>query len=148
MNELNLRDLKQFGEKLGASLQPPVVIELIGDVGAGKTTLTKSIAKGIGITQTVQSPSFTICNHYQAPHGTELHHYDFYRINDPGLMSFELHESMHNPLAVTVIEWGRSVNTLLPDNRLRIYIKASQELSRRSLEINGPLPAALRQWVK
>jgi tRNA threonylcarbamoyladenosine biosynthesis protein TsaE len=148
MNELNVQDLTQFGEMLGASLQSPVVIELIGDVGAGKTTLTKSIAKGMGITQTVQSPSFTIYNYYRAPNEMELHHYDFYRISDPGLMSFELHESIHNSQAVTIIEWGKSVNALLPDNRLRIHIKASQEVSKRNIEIIGPLPAGLRQWVE
>ena len=68
-------DMIDFGAKLGAELRGGEVIELIGDVGAGKTTFTKGLAKGLAIAETVQSPSFTISLVYDGR--LEIVHYDF-----------------------------------------------------------------------
>lgn len=114
--------MKEFGARLGALLNGGEVIELVGDVGAGKTTLTKGIASGLQIDEDVQSPSFTISRVYDAANGLRLAHYDFYRLHDAGIMANELHETIHDTKTVTIIEWAEIISGVLPDDRLTITI--------------------------
>ncbi|MCA9879059.1 MAG: tRNA (adenosine(37)-N6)-threonylcarbamoyltransferase complex ATPase subunit type 1 TsaE, partial [Thermomicrobiales bacterium] len=72
---------KRLGELLGAWLQPGDVVLLHGDLGAGKTTMTKGIALALGVQDTVSSPSFALVNDYEIP-GGHLFHLDLYRLND------------------------------------------------------------------
>jgi len=123
-------DMKRLGSRLGALLKGGECIELIGDVGAGKTTLTKGIASGMGITETIQSPTFTISRTYDAPSGVRLNHYDFYRLSDPGIMAEELDESLGQTDMAIVIEWGDIVASILPEDHLRITITSPTELTR------------------
>lgn len=120
----------QLGEQLGRVLCGGEVIELIGDVGAGKTTLTKGIAKGLEIHDDVQSPSFTLSRLYEARDGLVLAHYDFYRLNDAGIMADELRETIDNPHSITVIEWADVVEGVLPKDRITIRIVSPSEDSR------------------
>ena len=91
--EINSTDeMIAFGEEIGRQISEGMVLELIGDVGAGKTTFTKGLAKGLGISETVQSPTFTISRVYEGEKLT-LSHYDFYRLNDYGIMEMELAEN-------------------------------------------------------
>jgi len=92
----NEAEMKLLGAKLGRLLRGGEIIELIGDVGAGKTTLTKGIAAGLGIDEDVQSPSFTISRVYDTPLKLRLAHYDFYRLHDPGIMAGERNETMRD----------------------------------------------------
>jgi tRNA threonylcarbamoyladenosine biosynthesis protein TsaE len=124
-------EMKQWGAKLGALLVGGEIIELIGDVGAGKTTLTKGIATGMQIDETVQSPSFTISRVYEAPSGVRLAHYDFYRLQDAGIMADELHETLHDEKTVTIIEWAGIVDGVLPSDHIKISISALTEADRR-----------------
>ena len=128
--------MRALGEKLGRLLKGGEVIELVGDVGAGKTTFTKGLALGLEIDEDVQSPSFTISRVYDARDGLLLAHYDFYRLNDAGIMANELTETTQDPAAVTVIEWADIVEGVLPEHRLRIEITAPSETSR-TLLLNG-----------
>ena len=86
-------EMINFGREFAKTVQAPQVIELIGDVGAGKTTFVRGLAEGLGITTPVTSPSFTISKEYAFPNG-RLVHYDFYRLPDPGLMSEDLYEAI------------------------------------------------------
>jgi len=124
-------EMKQWGAKLGTLLEGGEILELIGDVGAGKTTLTKGIAAGMGVDETVQSPSFTISRVYDAPSGLHLSHYDFYRLHDAGIMADELHETLHDPKTVTIIEWAGIVDGVLPADHVKISISAPTESERR-----------------
>lgn len=124
------QEMLEFGERLGKSLKPPKVIELIGDVGVGKTTITRGIANGLGIKEPVTSPSFTIAKRYAFPEDGILAHYDFYRLPDPGIMSEDLYESISDKDTITVIEWGESVKDLLPDDHIKIEIKLRKDGSR------------------
>lgn len=125
-------DMKTFGARLGALLKGGEVIELVGDVGAGKTTFTKGLAAGMHIDEDVQSPSFTISRVYDAPNGLTLAHYDFYRLSDAGIMADELHETVHDDKNVTIIEWAEIIAGVLPADRLTItiYSTASDEHAR------------------
>jgi tRNA threonylcarbamoyladenosine biosynthesis protein TsaE len=126
-------EMQRFGERLGHLLHGGEVIELVGDVGAGKTTLVRGLARGMGIDETVQSPSFTINRVYDAADKRRLVHYDFYRLNDPGIMADELNETLAELDTAVVIEWAEAVEAILPADRLTIRIVAptpdSRELS-------------------
>lgn len=129
-------DMRMFGTRLGKLLDGGDTVELIGDVGSGKTTLTKGIAKGMGVDEDVQSPSFTISRMYDASRGLTLAHYDFYRLEDAGIMSDELTEAAHDTRFVTIIEWASIVAKVLPEDRLVVRFSTPTETSRH-LEING-----------
>ncbi len=134
--------LVSFAKTLGGSLALPAVLELVGDVGAGKTTFTRGLALGLGVSEPVSSPSFTISKRYTFPGRAdaktpgELIHYDFYRLDDPGIMSFELEEALQTPSSVVVVEWGDSVRDLLPTDRLKITFRILSDGSRE-LKFNG-----------
>ncbi len=127
----NETDMKAFGAKLGAFLKGGEIIELVGDVGAGKTTLTKGIAKGLSIGEDVQSPSFTISRVYDARDDLQLAHYDFYRLGDAGIMAAELSETVSDLRTVTIIEWAEIVGGVLPEDRLTVRIASPSETARR-----------------
>jgi len=122
-------EMMDYGEKLAQSIEPPMTIELLGDVGAGKTTFTRGLAKGLGVKGEISSPSFTISKSYRGEKA-DLIHYDFYRLSDPGLMSEDLAESVSDPNAITVVEWAQSTEDVLPENRKVITIKYIDENTR------------------
>ena len=129
-----------FGKRLADLLRGGEVIELIGDIGAGKTTLTKGIGEGLGVTDDVQSPSFTISRVYPIRDGLTLAHYDFYRLDDAGIMKQELGETVADLKTITVIEWGNVVAGVLPSDRLTLSIVPPTELTRRIIvEAHGPI---------
>ena len=126
-------EMIEFGKKLAGTLNFPAVIELVGDVGAGKTTITKGLAKGFGIEEEITSPTFTLSKHYYFTHNGKnrsLVHYDFYRLQDPGIMSEDLLENIADPDTITVIEWGDSVSDLLPADHLRFFITINDDGTR------------------
>ena len=124
-----------YGKQLARQLVPPIVIELIGDVGAGKTTLVKGIASALGINEAVTSPSFVINKKYHGTHNISLSHYDFYRLPDPGLLAEELSESINDPSTITIIEWSETVAHLLPDARIMVHISYNDDGTRK-LEVS------------
>jgi tRNA threonylcarbamoyladenosine biosynthesis protein TsaE len=126
-------EMLEYGKKLGASLKAPSVLELLGDVGTGKTTLVRGIAKGLGIKEDVTSPSFTISKEYQGQK-YRLVHYDFYRLGDPGIMSEDLAEAIADQNTITIIEWGNTVQNILPNERKIIDIKYIDENTRELTE--------------
>lgn len=108
----------------------PCAIELVGDVGAGKTTFTKGLARGLEIAEEITSPTFTISKVYENSRGQKLVHYDFYRLENPGIMVEDLFESLQDPQTVTVIEWADTVSEILPANHLRLEILINDDGSR------------------
>jgi tRNA threonylcarbamoyladenosine biosynthesis protein TsaE len=141
-------EMKAFGARLGSSLRGGEVIELVGDVGAGKTTLTKGIAVGLGITEDVQSPTFTISRVYDGRSNLRLSHYDFYRLHDAGIMADELRETVADPRGITIIEWAEIVTGVLPDDRLTIHITSPEEMVRRiELRAGGEKSKALLENI-
>ena len=123
--------MQEFGIKLSKLLSGGTTLELIGDVGAGKTTLTRAIARGLGVTDSIHSPTFTISNRYETPDGLLLAHYDFYRLSDAGIMKDEIAEVLEDEHTITIIEWGDIVEEILPDNRITIRINSDSENSRQ-----------------
>ena len=115
-NELELIAL---GEQIGKKLIAGDVLVLTGDLGAGKTTLTKGIAKSLGISQMIKSPTYTIVREYEGR--LPLYHLDVYRIgDDPD--SIDLDDFLYGA-GVTVIEWGKLLSSDLLDDYLEVFIE-------------------------
>ncbi len=119
----------KIANKIGQNLKGGEVILLNSDLGGGKTTFTKGLSSGLGSTELVTSPSFTICNEYRSGDKT-IYHFDFFRLNNPGIMSQELEEYLDDPDGIIVIEWPNIVIPNIPDNRVTIEIISSADDSR------------------
>lgn len=115
------------------------ILELIGDVGTGKTTFTRGLAQALGAAEPITSPSFTISKTYALPRHRQLIHYDFYRLTDPGLMADDLAENLQNPQNLVVIEWGASVQNLLPSDRTTLRFAYNDDGSH-SVTVEKPAP--------
>ena len=114
----NSNEIIALGQKIGRLAVPNMVITMTGDLGAGKTTMTKGIALGLDIKEIVNSPTFTIMKIYQGR--MSLYHLDVYRINDP-YSDFELEEYFENN-GLCVIEWASQIQPILPDDLFEIEI--------------------------
>jgi tRNA threonylcarbamoyladenosine biosynthesis protein TsaE len=120
----------RFGERLGRELQRGDVVALFGDLGAGKTALVKGIARGLGITQEVTSPTFTLVHEYTGGR-LPLFHVDLYRLDSPEqALAIGIEEYLNGPGA-TAIEWSEKIESLLPATAIRIRITASDNNVRR-----------------
>ena len=132
----NEKDTEKLGENIGQKVQPGTVIALIGDLGTSKTTLTKSIARGLGVTETVTSPTFNIIREYRSGR-LPLYHFDVYRIGDPDEM-FELgYEEYFYGDGVCVVEWADIIEELLPEDAVVITIDRGASDEEREYEIEG-----------
>jgi tRNA threonylcarbamoyladenosine biosynthesis protein TsaE len=129
MDSTSLDESLALAARIGAKLKGGEVIELISDLGGGKTAFVKGIAQGAGSSDIVSSPSFTLTNQYQAGLKT-IHHFDFYRLNEPGILKDEIAEIISDRQNVTIIEWADLISDTLPDERLRIEIRVTGETSR------------------
>lgn len=126
----NEEETKEFGLQLGREAQKGDVIALIGDLGTGKTALTKYIAKGLGIEETITSPTFTIVQEYHDGR-MPLYHFDVYRIGDPDEM-FELgYEEYFYGDGVCVIEWADVIEDLIPPGAKTIFIQYGKNEGER-----------------
>ena len=130
MNVQSEQEMIGVGRDFAKKITAPMVVELVGDVGVGKTTFVRGLAEGLGVKESVTSPSFTISKVYALPEGGNLIHYDFYRLKEPGLMMDDLAEKIAEGNNVIVIEWGDSVAELLPDEHMVIRFEYDDEGGR------------------
>ena len=121
---------EQLGERLGKTLKGGEVIELVSDLGGGKTTLVRGLARGAGSHDKVASPTFTISKVYLCPK-FEIHHFDFYRLCEAGVVADELAEVAGDERVVVVVEWADVVQHVLPEKRLTIRLTQTPEGSRQ-----------------
>lgn len=120
---------ERLGQEIGSRLKGGEIIELISDLGGGKTTFTRGLAHGAGSTDHVASPTFTVSKMYKAEH-FDIHHFDFYRLQEAGVMEHELHDLLDDPKSVVVVEWGDIVRHVLPEERLSIEFMQTDAESR------------------
>ncbi len=110
----------ELGRKLSLKLKPGDAISLEGDLGTGKTALVKGIAWGMGITEPITSPTFTLVNTYEG--SATLHHFDIYRVDDAEELYTIGWEEYFDRDAITVVEWGDRFPELLPAHTLHIRL--------------------------
>ncbi|QXM05206.1 tRNA (adenosine(37)-N6)-threonylcarbamoyltransferase complex ATPase subunit type 1 TsaE [Crassaminicella indica] len=123
-----------LGYKLGTLLKASDVVCLTGDLGAGKTTISKAIAKGLEVDECVTSPTFTIIHEYEGR--IPLYHFDVYRIGEIEEMEDLGYEEYFYGEGVCLIEWASQIEELIPKEHLWIHIKKVDE-NTREIEING-----------
>lgn len=123
--EFEFNDVEQttnLGIKLGKLLNPGDIICLTGDLGTGKTHITKGIAKGLNIDDNITSPTFTIVNEYDTGR-LKLNHFDVYRVSDPDEVYAIGFDDYIFSDAVSVIEWANYIEEILPKDLLHINIE-------------------------
>jgi tRNA threonylcarbamoyladenosine biosynthesis protein TsaE len=124
-------ETENFGARIGRNLKGGEVIELISDLGGGKTTLVRGLARGAGSADHVTSPSFTIRNDYQTKE-LAIAHFDFYRLNDAGNLRDMLAEAMLDPETAVVIEWATLIDDVLPADHVKIWLKPTADDGREA----------------
>jgi tRNA threonylcarbamoyladenosine biosynthesis protein TsaE len=128
---------EKLGELVGQSLKGGEVIELTSDLGGGKTAFVRGLARGMGSTNPVSSPTFTISKVYKAG-DREMHHFDFYRLPEAGLMQYELADLLDDPKIIIVIEWAGVVEQVLPEKRLSVaFAKDALDDQKRTLSFTA-----------
>ncbi len=115
-----------FGKHLGEHAEAGTVYTLIGDLGVGKTVLTQGLAKGLNITEPVNSPTFTIVQIYEEGR-LPLYHFDVYRIGDVEEMEEIGYEDYFYGEGVTLIEWANLIEDILPEHYTEIRIEKDLE---------------------
>jgi tRNA threonylcarbamoyladenosine biosynthesis protein TsaE len=117
-----------LGEKLATELPASAVVLLIGQLGAGKTTLAKGIVKGLGAARPddVSSPTFTLIHEYSA----SVYHVDLYRLDTAAQVATLGLEEIFDRRAVVLIEWGERFPELMPEERIEIRLRGTGEHSR------------------
>ena len=122
------------GEKLAAELPPKAVVLLIGNLGAGKTTLAKGIVKGLGAAQPdeVSSPTFTLIHEYSP----SVYHIDLYRLDREDQVATLGLDEIFDRTAVVLIEWGERFPRLMPKERTEMYLRITGDDSRE-IEVVG-----------
>lgn len=117
-----------LGESLAAELPPKSVVLLIGNLGAGKTTIAKGIVQGLGAAQPaeVSSPTFTLIHEYSPT----VYHIDLYRLDTPAQVATLGLEEIFDREAVVLVEWGEKFPALMPADRIEIRLRATGENSR------------------
>ena len=118
-------ETEAIGEKMGQAAKPAQVYSLDGDLGVGKTVFTKGFARGLGITEHVTSPTFTIINEYLGR--IPLYHFDVYRISSEEEMDETGYEDYFYGDGVSLVEWATLIPNLMPKDAIRITIEKDFE---------------------
>jgi len=124
-----------LGARIARGLRAGDAVALEGDLGAGKTTLARAILEGLGVTEDVPSPTFTLVQQYETPK-LAVRHYDFYRIEEPSeLRELGLDEALDE--GAVLIEWPEKAPNAIPSNALHIKLTIADDRSRNA-HIEGP----------
>ena len=123
----SIEETTKLGKELGKILNPGDIICLTGDLGTGKTHITKGISEGLGITDNITSPTFTIVNEYNSGR-LKLYHFDVYRVSDPDEIYAIGFDDYIFGDGVSIIEWANYIEEILPKEYLHIYI--TKDLSK------------------
>lgn len=134
----SLEETLALAAGIGRKLRGGEVLELTSDLGGGKTAFVRGLAQGMGSNDHVHSPSFTLANEYRAG-SLSLHHFDFHRLGEPGIMRDELAEIVADPANVVAVEWAEIVEDVLPAERLSVRITPSADKeSERTFRFTYP----------
>jgi len=128
---------KALGQKIGLTLKKGDILALFGQLGGGKTTFLKGVAKALKIKERIVSPTFIICRRYQIPdRAVEFCHYDWYRIGgEKEALQLGMEEEFSNKNSIIAIEWaGKAVN-VLPKKKIAVYFKYGHREGEREIKI-------------
>lgn len=129
----SVADTLKLGKEIGLRAKSGDIICLKGDLGTGKTHLTKGIAEGLEITERITSPTFTIVNEYSGR--LKLYHFDVYRVNDPDEIEAIGFDEYIFSDGVSVIEWANYIDVLIPKEHMYVEIDKAPELDENYRKI-------------
>lgn len=131
--KLTESELWQWGEELGRSASPPLVVSLTGDLGVGKTTLARAICRGYGVEEDVTSPTYALVHEYSAPRSA-VYHIDLYRLESPEQLTNLGWDEIVASRSLVLIEWAERAGFRLPDDHVPIDLDyVPDDPSRRIL---------------
>ena len=134
--ELNsLKDTEKLGEQLGKVLKKGDILCLNGDLGAGKTTLTKSIGIGLGVGEYIISPTFSLINEYRGR--LPVYHFDVYRIENVDELDDLGFDEYFFGEGVCIIEWAEKIAKMLPKEIIVLDIEKGEDIDKRIVSIKG-----------
>lgn len=144
----DLKRSSDLANSIATNIHTPQLIELVGDLGGGKTAFTKALGKSLGVTQTITSPTFNIHRSYKYPNGV-LEHFDLYRLSEDEIVQNELLECIEDPQAVVVVEWAGHFKNHLASDRLVIEFNFLSENARKlSISATGAKSNNLLKAIK
>lgn len=123
------KSTEALGASIGEQLKGGEVIELVSDLGGGKTTFVRGLVRGTGSIDHVSSPTFTVSKIYETKN-LHIHHFDLYRLQEAGIMAHEIAELQQDPQNVLVLEWAGVADNVLPRERLIISFETLSETER------------------
>lgn len=130
-----LEDTNEFGIMLGRAMKKGDILCLNGDLGAGKTTMTKSIGKGLGVEEYITSPTFALINQYSGR--IPVYHFDVYRLeNADELIDLGFDEYFYGN-GVCIIEWADKIEKMIPQERIVIDIEKGSAQDERIVRVSG-----------
>jgi tRNA threonylcarbamoyladenosine biosynthesis protein TsaE len=138
-------ELVAWGERIGEGAEPPLFLALRGDLGAGKSTLARAIARGAGVEGPVPSPTFNLLFRYETPRGVALAHLDLYRLEDPEEVWDLGWGELPGEGEIALVEWPERAEALLPEPRWEVEIEetgddAVRRVTARPVGDPGALP--------
>lgn len=137
--------LVRWGRSVGAAARTGMVLALRGDLGAGKSTLARAVARGAGVEGDVPSPTFNLVFRYETPGGGRVSHLDLYRLERPEQVWELGWEELGEPGELVLIEWPERAEALLPSRRWEVELAEEDDPSVRrvrALAVGGPPPLA------
>lgn len=120
--ELTLPEMHDWARKFGSGLAAPAVVTLRGDLGAGKTTLVQEIARALGVTDEVTSPTYALVHEYASPQGT-VHHFDLYRLRDASQLAQLDWDDILRAKGIVLVEWPERAAGMLPSQTTEILLE-------------------------
>ena len=144
----DLQQSSKIAAKLAGLIKPPQLIELVGDLGGGKTAFVKALGIALGIEKTITSPTFNIHRGYEFA-GGRLEHFDLYRLKDDEIVQNELRDCLNDPHSIVVVEWAEHFRNVLSFDRLVIKFNYINEDTRKlTISANGPKSEKLLEGIQ
>jgi tRNA threonylcarbamoyladenosine biosynthesis protein TsaE len=130
----SVRDTLNLAEEVGSKLKGGEIIELIGDLGSGKTTFVRGLVQGANSADVVSSPTFMIKKEYLTP-DLKIYHFDFYRLDQSDLIIHELSDAVSEPKSVVLIEWPKVINLANMGDKIIFEFIYNKDINKRKIKI-------------
>lgn len=131
----NADETMSFAERLAKKLKGPTVVAFFGGLGMGKTTFTKGLARGLGVTDEVSSPTFALVHEYRGK--TMLYHFDMYRVESWDDLYQTGFFDYYEQGGILAVEWSENIENALPDNTIRVTFERGQDENERIITVEG-----------
>ncbi len=128
-------ETEKLGERIGSVLEPGIVVALTGDLGAGKTTLTKGIARGLAVSDLIHSPTFTLIHEHKGR--LPVYHFDLYRLDSPEQLDDLGYEDYFYGDGVSIVEWSEKAQELLPPDHIELRITGDGDCRTFEIKATG-----------